>query len=303
MTTTTPTVSATAPSGRMQIRASYASLGFALVGLLSVGLGHILAGQNATTYPDRPTWALEAVGSVLVAIAVTLHIDHLSYRIGRSAVVLIITGAFLFGGNPAAVFFAISPSLVARPGWQDFLTASWGASYILIGLGLAAVAVHKEKQIERGLVQVADVGATDPADITVHASFFSLISASLGAILVGVGNVLTTSLPMDTREAWVFQTLGSTLVAVGIISHIEHLGRHIGRAAVAFGIFGTILMAINTLPYAIEPSNVISSNWGQVMWNVFGAGLLCAAIAVGLVILRKRSVEAESASVKTVVAS
>ena len=69
---------------------------------------------------------------------------------------------------------------------------------ITLGLGLAAVAIHKEKQIERGLAQVTDVGATDPADITVHASFLSLISASVGLILNGLGNNGKRSLTQQT---------------------------------------------------------------------------------------------------------
>ena len=86
------------------------------------------------------------------------------------------------------------------------------------------------------------------------------------------------------------------LIAVGIISHIEHLGRHIGQGAVVFAMLGAILFAVANLPYAIDPSTTASVGWGPVCGYSSGAGVLCGAISVGLVILRKRSVDARSAT-------
>ena len=282
------------PSSRMAIRASYASLGLAFVGFLFYGLGNILASPNSSTYPDRLSWVLQCAGPLLAAIAVTLHIDHLSYRISRSAVVLIIAGAFMQSAAVAPYMF--KPVLFLQSGWFDWYYAVWGSSMITLGLGLAAVAIHKEKQLERGLAQVTDVGATDPADITVHASFLSLISASVGLILNGLGTLQQIGSPAATREAWVLQVLGMVLVAAGIIAHITRLGDHIGKGSVAFGIIGSIVLAVSCLPYAVDPHTFTSSTWGQAYWNVWGTGAVCGAIAIGLVILRKRSIEAESAT-------
>ena len=234
------------------------------------------------------------LGAAFLAVAVILHIDHLAYRIGRSAVVLIIASAVVAACR--SVPFLIKPDATNQSGWFNFAQALWCTAFVALGLGLASIAIHKEKQIERGLIQVADVGATDPADVTVHASFSSLISASAGAILYAVGVAQQIGSPAVTREAWVFKVLGMILIAVGIISHVEHLSRHIGTGAVTFATMGTVLAAISRLPYAVDPSTTTSSGWGHAAGYGTGAGWLCGAIAVGLVILRKRSIEAESAA-------
>ncbi len=282
-----------APSGRMAIRASYASLGFACVGFLFYGLGNILAAPNVSTYPDRLSWVLQCVGPILIAIAVMLHVEHLAYRIGRPAVILIIAGAFLNGLPTAA--FVFKPQLYTEVAWSNAAYSLYAVGFVTLGLGLAAVAIHKEKQIESGLKQVADVGDTDPTDVTVHASFFSLIAASTGLFMVAIGYLFLNGHPTGNRATWTLISLGWTFVAVGIISHIDHLSRHIGRAAVAVGVFGAALIAVSTLPYAVDPGNWTSTTWAQSFWDVWGSGPICGAIAVGLVILRKRSIEAESA--------
>ena len=122
------------------------------------------------------------------------------------------------------------------------------------------IAIHKERQIERGLVQVADVGATDPADVTVHASFISLISASIGMILYAIGLFQVIGNPTGTREGWILEVLGMTLLSIGI-SH----------------------------------STTTTKSWQVMSGYGTGAAWLCFGIAVGLVILLKRSIEAESA--------
>ena len=55
-------------------------------------------------------------------------------------------------------------------------------------------------------------------------------------------------------------------------------------------------MAFSCLPYAVNPSNILSPSWGQCWWSVWGAGAVFGAVSIGLVIIRKRSIEAEAAS-------
>ncbi len=288
----TPAALPSEVSRHTAIQTSSGVLGLACIGMFFYGLGNILAGPNASTYPHRLSWILQCVGPLLVAIAVTLHIDHLSYRIGRSAVVLIIGGAFLQGVAVAPFVFA--PTAFLQAAWFNWYYGVFGSSMVALGLGLASVALHKGKQIEGGLAQIGDVGDTDPHDVTVHASFLSLLTGSVGLILNGLGTFQQISSPEATREAWVLQVLGMLLVAVGIASHIAHLRNRIGLTPVGFAIVGSFLMGVACLPYAVDPHTYTSSTWGQTYWNVWGAGAVCGSIAVGLVIVRKRSVEADS---------
>ena len=110
----TPAALPSEVSRHTAIATSSGVLGLACIGMFFYGLGNILAGPNASTYPHRLSWILQCVGPLLVAIAVTLHIDHLSYRIGRSAVVLIIGGAFLQGGGCRSV--CVRPDCVPSSG-------------------------------------------------------------------------------------------------------------------------------------------------------------------------------------------
>ncbi len=294
MTTTVTSGRASSHSERLAIRASYGSLGLACVGFLLEAISFTYFQQNFGLDTPRLAWLAGFLGAVLLTLAVTLHIDHLAYRIGRSAVTLIITGGVL--ASAVDLPFVVNPLLINEPRWSNWFQAVWATGFVALGVGLASIAIHKEKQIERNLAQVADVGATDPADVTVHASFFSLISAATGAIIYALGTFQQVGDPTGTRQAWVLQVLGMVLIAVGIISHIEHLGRHIGQGAVAFATLGAILFAVANLPYAIDPSTTASVGWGHVCGYSSGAGVLCGAIAVGLVILRKRSVDARSAT-------
>ncbi len=280
---------------RMTIHASYAALVVACIGFALTGLGNILAAPTVTTYPSRLSWILQFVGPMLLALAVTLHIDHLSPRIGRSAVVLIIVGAFLTAVSSAPFMF--TPSLYTEEAWFNLNFVLWGVGYIAMGLGLASVALHKEKQLEHALAEpTASAGAESDYNLTVHASFLSLITASVGLILYAIGYLQLVGNPLGSRSAWSLQTIGGMLIALGIATHITHLRRRIGTLAVVFGLLGAVCMAFSCLPYAVNPNNIVSPAWGQCWWNVWGAGAVFAAVSVGLVIFRKQSIEAEATS-------
>ena len=292
---TTAVAIPTTSSGRMTIHASYAALVVACIGFALTGLGNILAAPTVTTYPSRLSWILQFIGPMLLALAVTLHIDHLSPRIGRSAVVLIIVGAFLTAVSSAPFMFR--PTFYTEEAWFNLNFVLWGVGYIAMGLGLASVAMHKEKQLERALGQPAASSTDDEDyDLTVHASFLSLITASVGLILYAIGYLQLVGHPLGTRSAWSLQTIGGMLIALGIVTHITHLRRRIGTPAVVFGLLGAACMAFSCLPYAVNPSNILSPSWGQCWWSVWGAGAVFGAVGIGLVILRKRSIEAEAAS-------
>ena len=203
MTTVITPTSPVAQSGRLAIRASYASLCLAFVGFLSWGLGYCLAAPDVATYPGQLSWILQVVGPILLAVAVTLHVDHLSYRIGRTAVVLVIFGSFM--ESVSFIPFMVKPANFMDVGWSEWTNAFQGVAWIALGLGLASIAVHKEKQIEHGMTQVGDVGATDQSEITVHASFFSLICASIGLCLMGLMYLLLIGHSEGGRAAWATQ--------------------------------------------------------------------------------------------------
>ena len=245
------------------IHASPTVLLLAAIGLVFYGVGNPLrlVGQYSQV------GALIAfVGTLLLVIAIVLHVEHLSFRIGRSAVVLIIGAAVL---NCVG-----SLMIAAKVSNQDVLWVA-GASYVLGGVGVALVAVHKEVQMK---ATIADYAAGVPwkVRVTVHASFLSLIAGALGLVFWGFGDFGLTS---DSGSGpWVLCSVGAVLVSIGVISHVEHLVPRIGPVAVGAAIVAPLLWAAIPCLNAIDPSNT-----RLTYYRVFlGIGSLLAALACAI---------------------
>jgi len=203
-----------------------AAIGFALRGVGRL-LGLVMFGPTHSSLGS--TFAF--VGTAALLFAVVLHVDHLSYRIGRSAVVLMILGAIVLGvGN---LLGALNVSII------NPLMFS-GASFALGGVGLAMVAVHKEGQMKATLADYA-AGAPWQARVTVHASLLSLIMSASGLLLYGIGTMGLAS-NSDSR-LFVLQCVGGALGAIGVISHVEHLVPRIGLVAVLAAILASLFLA------------------------------------------------------------
>jgi len=277
----------------MKIQASYASLTLAFIGFVLQAYGVYWCILHSFHGTSRAGFASLSIGAILLVIALILHVDHLSYRIGRPAVVLLILTGIIYG--LCLLPFVLKPSLSIQHAWSNYSGAIWASTFVGMGLALAAIAVHKERQIEKGLTQVADVGATDAADVTVHASFLSLTLGSTGAFLYAFGAFETVGHFPAGRATCVAEVLGFSLLALAIITHVVHLKRHIGTAAVTFAILGPILMSIAFLSTAVNPANAKVPSWHHFGAYATGGGRACFAIAIGLIIARKASLESKSA--------
>ena len=90
--------------------------------------------------------------------------DHVEHRadpvtrvvegIGRPAVVSIIAGAFLLG--VCVTHLVISPELWNSKALSNVAQAPWALGLFCLSFGLAATAVHKERQVELGIGQIRD---------------------------------------------------------------------------------------------------------------------------------------------------
>jgi len=260
-----------------RIHASPLVLILAAIGLALYGVGKLL-GSPAPGAGHSPVGStLAFVGMAVVVLAVVLHVDHLSYRIGRSAVVLMIIGAILMGvGQLLGTLNASRTSVV----WAI------GAALVVGGVGLAMVAVHKEGQMKATLAEYA-AGAPWQARVTVHASFLSLISGAAGLVLTGIAVIRGAS--DSGRTPSVLICVGGVLVAIGVISHVEHLVPRIGLAAVIAAILAPLMWAANVIPIVMDPTDVGSyATFGH--WCVGIAGLL-GALACALAFAKKISTE------------
>src|SRR5262245_63578653 len=116
---------------------SVASLVCGILGFALWGIGSLIRAGSLENV--RSAEALEVVGPLLIALAVILYVDHLSSRIGRTAVALLIIGPIVYGVSRIPAFLKWDTL-----GWSRYEFASLAAGHLLVGLGLMMVAVHKE---------------------------------------------------------------------------------------------------------------------------------------------------------------
>ncbi|CAB4953431.1 MAG: hypothetical protein F2842_07765 [Actinobacteria bacterium] len=258
-----------------RIHASAQVLLLAAIGLAIFGVGKLVGSAAFGMGYSQVGSTIAFVGTVVVLISLVLHVDHLSFRLGLSAIVLVILCAIVLG--VAQLLGAFNVGRIN--GWLV------GAGWVLGGVGLAMVAVHKEGQMKATLTDYAS-GAPWQARVTVHASFLTLITAAIGLVLYGVGAIGLTN--AAGRGPLVLMSVGGVLAAIGVISHVEHLVPRIGLVAVIAGILSPLFWAASTIPNAIDPSN--SAN-GSVTRLCLGIGALLGALACALAFAKKLSTD------------
>ena len=253
-----------------RIHASPTVLILAAIGLAIWGVGRLVNyGQEGRV--------VASVGLITMVIAVVLHVSHLRFRLGRSAVVLVILGVVLDCVGELLAALGASGS-----------TTWWviGVGWVIAGTGVAMVAVHKEGHMRTARIEYA-AHAPVRTLVTVHASFLSLIAASCGLVLYGIGLAWFSS--DSGRMPNVLQIAGGVLVAIGVISHVEHLVPRIGLVAVIAAILAPLFFAANPIPDAIDPANGASH---LTFWHVcIGVGALLAALAFVLAFAKKLSTD------------
>ncbi|CAB4960549.1 unannotated protein [freshwater metagenome] len=253
-----------------RIHASPTVLILAAIGLAIWGVGRLVSyGQEGRV--------VASVGLIAMVIAVVLHVGHLRFRLGRSAVVLLILGVVVDCVGELLAAVGVSGS-----------TTWWviGVGWVFAGTGVGMVAVHKEGQMADTLAEYA-AGAPLRARVTVHASFLSLITAASGLVLYGIGLAWFSS--DSGRMPNVLQSAGGVLVAIGVISHVGHLVPRIGRVAVIAAIVAPLCFAANPFPDVIDPENAASH---VTFWHVcIGVGALLAALACVLAFQKKLSTD------------
>ena len=137
---------------------------------------------------------------------------------------------------------------------------------------------------------------TTAAPPEIRVSTLSLGAGALGFALWSLGWFLLIA-DRSSHVAWILQVVGPLLIAVGIITYIDHLTRRIGLVAVILGVLGSIACAIATLPYAINPAELASDSGMRFGYGATGTGLVLGFCSVALTLARKESVFARNGKV------
>ena len=262
--------------------------------LVCGGLGLVIAGVGTFLSPGTTSGAgylVSTVGFVLIAVAIIAHVEHLSRRLGRPAVVLAIVSAVLLVVDNLPM--ALQPSRVADSGWIDYWNYVWAASALCAAASLALAAMRKESRLVARLAK-GDSGAYEAEDFhsTVHASFLSLVTGAVGFLLMAIGSlIIIGGGGPAARLAWIVQTISWVLIAVAIIAHMAHLSRSVGRLALVLAVIGLIVNALATVPAFIDPSGA-GSIGPDVQWIAWGIANILTGISAALVAVRRRAQDA-----------
>ena len=103
--TASMTVNAPVDEVTEPIHVSVASLVCGILGFALWGIGSLI--RAGSLEHVRAAEALEVVGPLLIALAIILYVDHLSTRIGRTAVVLLIIGPIVYGVSRIPAFLKL----------------------------------------------------------------------------------------------------------------------------------------------------------------------------------------------------
>jgi hypothetical protein len=264
------------------IHASFFTLTVAMLGLFLAAGGLIWIWRS----PQTPVafW-LEVVGPLLIAVAVTSHVDHLATRIGYFTVISTIAGSFLW--CVADLPFALHVEKFSVKIWEQVFFGVWATSFLLFSLGFFVVAWIKEQRFEHDDLAKEHI---------IHISFPTLLLAAAGMLILSIGLYGMVGDVSGPRLSWIFRAVGPMLIAAAMIGHIGHMAKHIGRLAVILGIAGVVVWAISPIPLAISPSLAINPTWGQfLIRGMLGITYAIFGVSTLLLILRKRMLEKHGA--------
>jgi hypothetical protein len=256
-----------------------------MLGLLVTGIGMVWYWRDLLS---TGSVACQGIGSLLLALAVSTHVGHLAKRIGRFAVVLTTFGLYLWAASYLPFLFDRRRYGISF--WQHYFYFCWGVALALFALTTFIVLLRKEAREERD--------EEDPKT-AIHISFTALLYAASGWLIFAMGYFAMAENPQGTRLGWILQTIGPVLIAIAISLHLEHAAKHLGYAGVMFGIISGFIWALSALPFAIKPELLVNPTWGLALSNgLFALPYFLAAITLGSIALKKRSLEAQGASDK-----
>ena len=125
-------------SPRTEIHASFSQLTLVAVGTLIYGISFLGLIADQDSY--LMGW-LSLIGPSMIAVAIISHIEHLSLRVGRPAVLLAIVGVSIWAGKNIT---RATTDLMSDPDWSAFLVNGLqGISMLLGAMACLLVVAHK----------------------------------------------------------------------------------------------------------------------------------------------------------------
>jgi len=126
-------------SAETEVHASFFQLSTLAVGMLLYGLSFIGLGADRTSHNFG--W-LSVIGPALIVVSIIAHVEHLTLRIGRPAVILAILGPSLWAVKNLA---RAATTLMSDPSWSSLLVYGVQGIILLVG-AMACLLTLRHKQ-------------------------------------------------------------------------------------------------------------------------------------------------------------
>ncbi len=257
------------------IHVTQTSIWLGAIGFLALAIGESLLCWAPTS--GRLEFILLTLGTLCLAAAVLTHLDTHRLRFGLPALVFFNLGILAASAVWAPYIF--DPTLFGTGTLTLFTYTCWGSAWTLGAIGTFFVLHRKETRLERGDRKAAT---------TIHASFFQLLSLGVGMLIYGISFVEQSTLP-NNNVSGVLGVIGPVLIAISVISHVEHLTLRIGRPAVILTILGISIWSVKNLSRAATDWMSDPALFKFFIFGIQGIVFAMGAVACILVLSRKKA--------------
>jgi hypothetical protein len=261
-----------------EIHASFFTLLGSATGLVLSGIGLLLSWRHPGT--GLPV-EFESIGALILAVAVSTHFTHLSMRVGRFGVGVGVASLYVWAAS--WIPFALNSKRYLMIGWQQYFYCCWGLALAFFAITTFLALLIKEGNEELDI--------QDPFK-KIHITFTSLLFVAAGLLVFSIGFFDMAAHLNGERLSWALQFVGPLLISWGLISHLEHLTKHLGFNGAILGVSSALIWAACSLPFAIKPILAFDSTWGLRISNgLFSLPYFLTAATLVAVALRKRSLK------------
>lgn len=257
------------------IHVTQTSVWLGAIGFLALAIGESLLCWAPTG--GRLEFILLTLGTLCLAAAVLTHLDTHRLRFGLPALVFFNLG--ILAASAVWVPYIFDPTLFGTGTLTLFTYTCWGSAWTLGAIGTFFVLHRKETRLERGDRKAAT---------TIHASFFQLLSLGVGMLIYGISFIEQSTLP-NNNVSGVLGVIGPVLIAISVISHIEHLTLRIGRPAVILTILGISIWSVKNLSRASTDWMSDPALFKFFIFGIQGIVFAMGAVACILVLSRKKA--------------
>jgi len=252
--------------------ASRSSLWLAAVGFLLIALGTGILSWIPSLLALEDT--VQALGTVLVAVALLMNWRRHAARWGWAAFIFIVLGILAYAVMWSA--YAIDPNSIGTTEATQRSLITVGVGYLCAAIGMFLLIGRKQRQL---------TNAPRSGELTIAATFPQLWLFGIGAVVFAVG-MFEWLIPTASKLQHIIPlTIGWALVAISAITLGKLLTRQVGRPAAVMIILAVVAywvhFALDALPMWAD------ADWRQPAHWMVGAYVF-AALACILMATRKR---------------